>query len=141
MQHGKPAETEVMFVRGSKGRRDSSIPQSVAILSPISGRTHQLRVHLNSGLSLPIVGDKKYGFNKRWHSKLHLHALKISFPEVHSREGGPRHSLVAPVPEHMHKALRALLGKTWEKQVVNACQDMEKHVKAKLAMDRFDISA
>lgn len=45
---------------------------------PITGRTHQLRVHAahKNGLNTPIVGDDLYG-NKQ--NRLHLHAEFIEF--------------------------------------------------------------
>lgn len=45
---------------------------------PISGRTHQLRVHAahHKGLNLPIVGDDLYGMPL---NRLHLHAETLSF--------------------------------------------------------------
>lgn len=43
---------------------------------PETGRTHQIRVHLNF-LGLPILGDKKYG-RKDSYNNLFLHAYKIN---------------------------------------------------------------
>ena len=45
---------------------------------PVTGRTHQLRVHAayKDGLNLPIVGDTLYG---RWASRLMLHAATLRF--------------------------------------------------------------
>ena len=45
---------------------------------PVTGRTHQLRVHAayKEGLNLPIVGDMLYG---RWASRLMLHAATLRF--------------------------------------------------------------
>jgi tRNA pseudouridine32 synthase/23S rRNA pseudouridine746 synthase len=51
---------------------------------PVTGRTHQLRVHAayKEGLNLPIVGDTLYG---RWASRLMLHAATLHF--VHPVSG------------------------------------------------------
>ncbi len=48
--------------------------------SPLTGRTHQLRVHSahKYGLGTPIVGDKLYG-NETKHGKLKLHACELTF--------------------------------------------------------------
>ena len=45
---------------------------------PITGRTHQLRVHAAHvlGLNCPIVGDDLYGTRGE---RLHLHAERIEF--------------------------------------------------------------
>jgi len=76
-------------------------------LSPLTGRTHQLRVHAaNAGA--PIVGDKHYGAPPRitagdgrvWSARrtmLHCTALRIPHP----RSGTPL-TLYAPIPEDMN---------------------------------------
>ena len=59
--------------------------------SPLSGRTHQIRVHLES-IGCPIVGDEKYfGGTKRAKSnlfvdKLHLHAYKIDLSAIYNKK-------------------------------------------------------
>jgi len=69
--HGKPAITEwqVLERRGDRTR--------VAFF-PLTGRTHQLRVHAAHplGLGAPIVGDRLYGHADR---RLFLHAEAVSF--------------------------------------------------------------
>lgn len=47
-------------------------------LTPVTGRTHQLRVHCAhpDGLNVPIVGDELYGTSDK---RLHLHAQHLSF--------------------------------------------------------------
>ncbi|MBD1939334.1 RluA family pseudouridine synthase [Microcoleus sp. FACHB-68] len=47
---------------------------------PVTGRTHQLRVHAADarGLGMPILGDRLYGCDAVA-SRLHLHAREISF--------------------------------------------------------------
>ncbi|MBP9753330.1 MAG: RluA family pseudouridine synthase [Proteobacteria bacterium] len=68
---------------------------SVLLLKPITGRTHQLRVHL-SHVGHPIVGDFKYGSTAERGTRMHLHAKSITFPY------GPRKyisTFEAPIPE------------------------------------------
>ena len=52
---------------------------------PLTGRTHQLRVHSAHplGLNTPIVGDDLYG---KIDTRLHLHAEKITFMHPKSKE-------------------------------------------------------
>jgi 23S rRNA pseudouridine955/2504/2580 synthase len=76
---------------------------------PITGRTHQIRVHLAS-LGTPIVGDFKYGGadargKGEIADKLHLHARSIDI----GRPDGGRLQVTAPLPPHMRKSW-ALLG-------------------------------
>ncbi len=77
---GKPAETRV---RLSRRFDDFSLVQC----SPLTGRTHQIRVHL-AAAGFPIVGDERYGdpdVNERAArlglKRLFLHAQSISFPD------------------------------------------------------------
>ncbi len=75
---------------------------------PITGRTHQIRVHLAS-LGTPIVGDFKYGgTDSRGRGeiadKLHLHARSIDI----GRPDGGRLQATAPLPPHMVKSWRLL---------------------------------
>jgi 23S rRNA pseudouridine955/2504/2580 synthase len=75
---------------------------------PITGRTHQIRVHLAS-LGTPIVGDFKYGgTDSRGRGdiadKLHLHARSIDI----GRPDGGRLQATAPMPPHMVKSWKLL---------------------------------
>lgn len=56
-------------------------------LIPLTGRTHQLRVHAadTNGLGMPILGDKLYGCNLVA-SRLHLHARELSFEHPYLQE-------------------------------------------------------
>ncbi len=71
---------------------------------PLTGRTHQIRVHLAS-LGTPIVGDFKYGGagargTGEVADKLHLHARMI---DIAHPDGG-RLRVIAPLPPHMEKS-------------------------------------
>jgi 23S rRNA pseudouridine955/2504/2580 synthase len=75
---------------------------------PLTGRTHQIRVHLAS-LGTPIVGDFKYGGaasrgKGEIADKLHLHARSIDIE--HPGEGRLR--TTAPLTSHMAKSWKFL---------------------------------
>ncbi len=77
-EHGKRAQTKWKVIEQSNGKTRIHF-------YPITGRTHQLRVHAAHalGLNTPIVGDDLYG-NKA--DRLHLHAESIAFLHPKSRE-------------------------------------------------------
>ena len=73
-------------------------------LEPLTGRTHQLRVHC-AELGFPILGDNIYGSAPRHGGPgLHLHAREISVPLYKNR---PPVKVTAPVPPHMRERLAA----------------------------------
>lgn len=81
-------------------------------LMPLTGRTHQLRVHCLS-LGAPILGDAAYG---EWREtgntalveglseQLHLHARRLSFPHP----SGGTLTVEADLPPHMAETFRDL---------------------------------
>ncbi len=82
---------------------------AILLLTPSTGRTHQLRVHCaNAGT--PIVGDKKYGGLRRVVSPngavsevpvIALHAWRVQAPTL---------SVEAPIPPHLVDAWLAMGG-------------------------------
>lgn len=77
-------------------------------LQPLTGRTHQLRVHM-AAIGHPIVGDGKYGGKGAFLTgtisrKLHLHSrrLRIDHPD------GGAIDISAPLPPHFAESLEAL---------------------------------
>jgi len=90
---------------------------------PVTGRTHQIRVHLAS-LGTPIVGDFKYGAQAARGKgaiadKLHLHARSIDI----ARPDGGRLQVTAPLPEHMLKS--------WELLGFNADDTRDRFIKSR----------
>jgi tRNA pseudouridine32 synthase / 23S rRNA pseudouridine746 synthase len=72
-------------------------------LEPLTGRTHQLRVHC-AAMGWPIVGDSIYGTAPRTGGPLlQLHAREVVVPLYKNRE--PIRA-TAPVPPHMRERLR-----------------------------------
>lgn len=76
-------------------------------LWPVTGRTHQLRVHC-AALGTPLLGDRKYGGVAAqpggFARQLHLHARRLVI--VHP--GGGRLDVEAPLPPHMEEAFELL---------------------------------
>lgn len=69
-------------------------------LRPVTGRTHQLRVHCQAS-GFPIVGDPIYGTAPRFGGPgLHLHARALTLP--YNPKKPPIH-VEAPLPAHMHE--------------------------------------
>lgn len=81
---------------------------TVVELQPVTGRTHQLRVHL-AYLGHPILGDRAYGGTaSSWMIKRQLlHAMTLGFR--HPVTGQPM-VVRAPVPEEMIQAIERLGG-------------------------------
>jgi RluA family pseudouridine synthase len=86
-QGGQRAVTRYAVVAETEGRQ-------WVRLWPETGRTHQLRVHLAS-LGGPILGDRLY--NPAWqrHTRLMLHAWRVTLPAV---TGWPERVFTAPLP-------------------------------------------
>ena len=78
-------------------------------LKPVTGRTHQLRAHMEH-IGHPIVGDEKYFRIENWElpggiqNKLHLLARRIAVP--HPRGGAI--DVTAPLPPHMQQSWNLL---------------------------------
>jgi tRNA pseudouridine32 synthase / 23S rRNA pseudouridine746 synthase len=102
---GQPAVTRWKVLGRGAG------PLSWLALEPLTGRTHQLRVHC-AEMGWPIVGDAIYGTAPHRRTgnpggpSLHLHAREVSVPLYKNR--APIR-VVAPVPQHMRERL-ALCG-------------------------------
>lgn len=116
-----------MAVSGRAGRAAVSRYQTLQSLAgfawlcvrPETGRTHQIRVHLQS-LGHPIVGDARYG-GRQWRGvldpvrrkalrefdRLALHAAELSFDHP---TRGARMTLEAPLPAELDALLRLLRG-------------------------------
>lgn len=75
---GKPSVTHFQVIH--KTANDTRIK-----FFPVTGRTHQIRVHASSpqGLGVPIKGDRFYGIQDN-SERLYLHARKISFQHPNS---------------------------------------------------------
>lgn len=84
---------------------------SLVSVQPITGRTHQIRVHF-AALGHPVVGDRVYGFRRKrpgvGRQLLHAWKLKLSLPSGEVRE------FVAPLPADIRQVLVELAGRVPE---------------------------
>lgn len=75
-------------------------------LTPLTGRTHQLRVHC-AAMGFPILGDRIYGTRGDTDPMLHLHARGIEIP-LYKNQDPVR--VEAPPPSHMRELVGKLFG-------------------------------
>ena len=89
---GKPSRTEYTIIREENGL-------SLAACVPVTGRTHQIRVHFAS-IGHPLAGDDLYGGHRDRIARQALHCARQSFrvPAYSEVPGGIR--LETPVEEH-----------------------------------------
>ena len=98
---GRPAVTEITVLE--------KLPDTALVEArPITGRTHQIRVHLKAA-GHPVVGDRIYGPNRKLAAALgldrpFLHAARLSFEHPST---GARFDLEDPLPPDLVAALEA----------------------------------
>lgn len=106
-ENGAGAKTRYRVV-DSAGQRASWVE-----LEPLTGRTHQLRVHM-AAIGHPIVGDGKYGGQDAFLTgavsrKMHLHARRLIISEPKAGEGsGGKLDLTAELPPHFAMSMEVL---------------------------------
>jgi 23S rRNA pseudouridine955/2504/2580 synthase len=101
-ENGQPARTRYRVVDRA-GNRAAWVE-----LQPLTGRTHQLRVHL-AAIGHPIVGDGKYGGQEAFLTgsisrKMHLHARRL----IIDHPGGSTLDVTAELPEHFAASMDQL---------------------------------
>lgn len=98
---GRPAVTEITVLE--------KLPDTALVEArPITGRTHQIRVHLKAA-GHPVVGDRVYGPNRKLAAALgldrpFLHAARLSFEHPST---GASIELEDPLPPDLVAALEA----------------------------------
>ncbi len=102
VENGQPAKTKYRVIDRA-GNRAAWVE-----LQPLTGRTHQLRVHM-AAIGHPIVGDGKYGGQLAFLTgsvsrKMHLHARRL----VIDHPQGDALDVTAPLPEHFAATLEQL---------------------------------
>ena len=77
-EHGKTAQTKYEIITRKNNK-------TLVYFYPITGRTHQLRMHASHrlGLNAPIIGDDLYGKKA---NRLHLHAESLEFTHPKTKE-------------------------------------------------------
>jgi tRNA pseudouridine32 synthase/23S rRNA pseudouridine746 synthase len=114
---GEPPHPDLLPAGGEKEKKTVA-PYAIALpasgggekkltwlaLTPVTGRTHQLRVHC-AAMGWPIVGDNIYGTAQRFGGPTQqLHAREVVVPI--SKNKAPVR-VIAPVPDHMRDWLKA----------------------------------
>jgi tRNA pseudouridine32 synthase/23S rRNA pseudouridine746 synthase len=93
---GQPSLTQWRVLGRSEGL-------ALLELRPVTGRTHQLRVHC-AAMNFPILGDPIYGTAPRFNGPgLHLHARSVTVPLYPKK---PPITAEAPVPAHMRERMK-----------------------------------
>lgn len=82
---GKSAETLFRVIHRDEDR-------SLVSAMPLTGRTHQIRLHL-AAAGFPVLGDRLYGGRPSGRLYLHAHRLRLAHPA-----DGSELTLTAPVP-------------------------------------------
>jgi 23S rRNA-/tRNA-specific pseudouridylate synthase len=103
LDEGKVAITKYRWLQShSSGTRPRST-LSLFELSPMTGRTHQIRVHLSEQLKVPIYGDYRYWHDQPSGRHLHLHSRSIT---LRGWLGVGRDLRVkAPIPPHFVESM------------------------------------
>lgn len=97
MERGKEASTEYK-VREYLG--DYTLLEVI----PVTGRTHQIRVHL-SAIGYPVVGDPVYGVKITFLNRQFIHAYRLGFrlPSTNQYQ-----EFTSPLPPDLEQALKSL---------------------------------
>lgn len=101
-ENGQPARSRYRVIEQA-GNRAAWVE-----LQPLTGRTHQLRVHM-AAIGHPIVGDGKYGGQEAFLTggvsrKMHLHARRI---RIDHPDGGTI-DVTAELPQHFAESMDML---------------------------------
>jgi len=116
--NGKPSFTEVAtlahLVRPALGQSER---YSLVVLKLHTGRTHQIRVHMQS-IGHPLVTDKKYGEathfqDSMWCPRNFLHTYHLGFDEVPPASGAAEEApepvdILCPLPTDLRGVLAGL---------------------------------
>jgi len=76
-------------------------------VSPLTGRTHQIRIHL-SAIGCPVVGDPIYGIKSAHLNRQFIHAYRLGFRLPSTKQ---YHEFASPLPGDLEQALQQLAQK------------------------------
>ena len=97
VESGKQATTQYQV-------REYFDEHTVVEVSPITGRTHQIRIHL-SAIGYPVVGDPTYGVESAHLHRQFVHAYRLGFRLPSTKQ---YQEFVCPLPADLEQALRYL---------------------------------
>ena len=89
---GKPSRTEYTILKAAQGL-------SLAACVPVTGRTHQIRIHMKY-LGYPLIGDYLYNPDMEHITRQALHSHRLSFPHPIT---GEAMRFEAQLPEDMNR--------------------------------------
>lgn len=113
--NGKPSITDFNIRQVITATNNQEDVVTLIECAPRTGRTHQIRVHLQYK-GYPILGDDKYGIreNDEYYSqtygleRMFLHAEKITFVDPIE---GKEMTVIAPLTEELSNVLKNIKGK------------------------------
>jgi len=73
-------------------------------VSPVTGRTHQIRIHL-SAIGCPVVGDPTYGIRSIYLDRQFVHACRLGFRLPSTKQ---YQEFTSPLPADLEQALEHL---------------------------------
>lgn len=104
-------EDEGKFARTAYRVLDTAAQKAAWVaFQPVTGRTHQIRIHASDGLGTPVLGDGKYGGAEAYvdglgsSQKLYLHSRGILIPNL----AGGMLQIYAPLPDYFADCCRFL---------------------------------
>lgn len=104
LDEGQVAITRYRWLQLHLQRKPRREKFSLMELVPLTGRTHQLRVHLAEQLQLPVVGDYRYYPHQVPGLKMHLHCYRVT---LKNWMDGEDLTVRAPIPAHFVQTMHS----------------------------------
>lgn len=127
VNEGRPARTRIARIAGLEG-------YTFMLAMPVTGRTHQIRVHF-AATGYPVVGDALYGGDMAPLARQFLHAMALRF--ARPKDGGVV-ECISELPEDLGTALKQLLAA--DARLVEPVEDRIRRM-LRLALRRFRAEA